>query len=297
MDRVIVSRARFAQVLALLGALTGLSNASAEPSAPVSTPEQPSDAAADGCIAQHRQAQVERSHGRLLAAHEQLRRCLLPACSPILREACATLLADIERDTPSVVLAAESPNGDLLNVTVEDAGKRIASRLDGVPIPLDPGEHQLEFRAAGMVPLNKVVVLRAGDRNRRIAVRLEPVALEISPHATLPPALPPNAPTTTRSHVWNYTLIGAGSAVGVAAIWMGASAMRDYRDAEDSCSPLCSEGRISAIHTKAIVADGLFVLSLATLSYGVFRILSTHDAPRATSVLLGPGSISARGRF
>lgn len=293
--RMSVKRPGFTALLAVLGALGFALRASAEPSAQVSTVESPSEQAADVCIARHRQAQVERSQGRLLAAHQQLRSCLLPGCSPILREACASLLADVERETPSVVFAANSKNGDLLNVTVDDAGTRIAAKLDGVPIRLDPGEHQLEFRAPGMVPLKKTVVLRAGDRNRRIAVQLEPVA-PARAHPAVLPAPAPNA-TTTRSHLLDYTLLGAGSALGVAAIWVGVSAANDYDDAEESCAPLCSKDRRDAIRTKAIVADGLLLLSLATVSYGMFRLLSTDDSSRAASVSLGPGSISARGRF
>ncbi|HKO47611.1 MAG TPA: hypothetical protein VJV79_07805 [Polyangiaceae bacterium] len=277
----------------MLGTLAFASNASAEPRPPASTSAQPSVAAADQCIAWHRQAQVERREGHLLTAHEQLRSCLTPQCSPVLREACATLLADLERDTPSVVLAADSEHGDLLNVTVDDAGTRIAARLDGVPIRLDPGEHQLEFRAAGMAPLKKSVVLRAGDQNRRIAVRLTPLEAPGAPR--LEPTTP--APSAARRHRWDYVLLGAGSALGVAAIGVGASAVNDYRDAEGSCAPLCSKQQSDAIHTKAIVADGLFVLSVAALSYGVYRLLSTGDSPRAASVWLGPGSVSAQGRF
>jgi hypothetical protein len=282
-------------LIAALSALAFASTASAEAGAVAS--EQPSAEAGDVCIARHRQAQVERREGRLIAAHEQLRSCLVPACSPILREACATLLAELERDTPSVVLAVDSPHGDLLHVTVDDAGKRIATKLDGVPISLDPGEHQLEFRATGMVPAKKTVVLRAGDQNRRIAVHLQPVTPLAAVHGAAPLEQTPKTTSATRDRRWDYALIGTGSALGIAAIWVGASAASDYQDAEDSCAPLCSKDRRDAIYTKAIVADGLFVLSVAALSYGVFRLLSTGDSPRATSVWLGPASISAQGRF
>jgi hypothetical protein len=271
------------------------SNASAETSAMASA--RPAEEAGDVCIERHRQAQVERREGHLLAAHEQLRSCLVPQCSPILREACAALLAELERDTPSVVLAADSQQGDLLNVTVDDAGRRIATKLDGVPISLDPGEHQLEFRAAGMAPSKETVVLRAGDKNRRIAVRLQPLTPKLTTRGAVPLEPVPKAQSPGRDRRWDYALIGAGSAIGIAGIWVGASAANDYRDAEDTCAPLCSDEQRDAIYTKSLVADGLFVLSLATLSYGVFRLLSTGSSPRATSVWLGPGSLSAQGRF
>lgn len=290
--RAIPKTAPLAVLSAVLGGFVFVGNAAAESSTQASRSQEPPEVA-DACIARHRQAQVERSKGQLLAAHEQLRSCLLPQCSPVLREACAALLAEVERDIPSVVLAADSSEGDLLNVTVDDAGRRIAARLDGVPIRLDPGEHSLEFRAAGMVPVKKVVVLRTGDQNRRIAVRLEPVR----PPASASAAVAPDAPPTKRSRLWDYSLLGAGSALGVAAIWVGASAASDYHEAEESCAPLCSKDRAGAIHTKAMIADGLLVLSVAALSYGTFRLLSTGDSPRATSVSVGPGSILARGRF
>jgi hypothetical protein len=242
-------------------------------------------------------AQADRQQGRLLAASVALRQCLTPECSPILREDCARLLSEVERDTPSVVLAAESAQGDLVQVTVYDGAYRIADALDGAAVRRDPGEHYFTFRAEGMKPETRFVVLRAGEHNRRIAVRLEPLPLataEPEPVSSLPvtPALPSRG-----DPVITYSLLGAGAALGVAGLWLGLSAKSDYEEAEESCAPVCRQVVRDRIRYKSLAADGLFVLSGAAVAFGVVRLLTTGGpTPRAT-VWLGPGQVTAKGRF
>ena len=283
---------------AALLATTAPADVNPSATAPLSLDAQ----ATDVCLAHHRQAQVDRREGRLLAAGKALRSCLVPVCSPVLREACASLLADVERDTPSVVLAADSEQGDLVNVSVYDADERIATSLDGVPLNLDPGQHRIEFRAHGLKPVARTVVLGAGDRNRRIAVRLEPSAeMNIRHDAPVPRANPLanplSSPRHERSRAWEIALVGSGAALGIAGVWVGLSARADYEDAKSSCAPLCSDERRSAISQKSLLADGLFVLSAAALGYGLFRLLSTDRSPRAVSLWLGPTALSAKGQF
>ena len=271
---------------ATLLATSALADVNTSTTAPLSSDAQ----ATDACLARHRQAQVDRREGRLLAAGKELRSCLTPVCSPVLRDACASLLADVERDTPSVVLAADSEQGDLVNVSVYDADERIAIALDGVPLNLDPGQHRIEFRARGLKPVARTVVLRAGDRNRRIAVRLEPIdGLTVLHDAP--------APLANERRVWEIALVGSGAALGIAGVWVGLSARADYEDAKSSCAPLCSNERRSAISQKGMVADGLFVLSTAALGYGLFRLLARGHSPRAVSLWLGPTALSAKGQF
>jgi hypothetical protein len=250
----------------------------------------------DVCIARHRDAQAHGRQGRLLRANEALRQCLSPECSPVLREDCARLLSEVERDMPSVVFVAESAEGDLVQVTVYDGEHRIASSLDGTALWLDPGEHHFTFQADGRVPVSRSVMLRVGERNRRVSAWLD----------LLPPRQPApktrllamTAPLgTRRDPTLTYSLLGAGAALGVSGIWLGVSARNNYVDAEASCAPLCSPDVQREIRVKALAADGLFVLSGALLVWGAVRLFSTGNEAKGTTVSLGAGLVTAKGRF
>lgn len=259
---------------------------------------------ADWCLERHRRAQAERREQRLLSASEALRECLTPMCSPVLREDCARLLTEVERDVPSVVFVAESEQGDLSNVTVYDGEHRIATALDGDSVELDPGEHHFTFHSPGMASATRSVVLRVGEQNRRVAVRL--VSLHVEP-ANAAPAAVPTAPAAVLTapamvappsdHTLTYALFGAGTALGLGGLWLALSAKSDYDEAETRCAPLCSERSQDRIRYKSLAADGLFVLSGATLAIAVVRLFAMGESGASASVWLGPGQVAARGRF
>lgn len=253
---------------------------------------------AEWCLERHRFAQAERRELRLLSASEALRQCLVPECSPVLREDCARMLDEVERDLPSVVFVAEAAQGDLADVTVYDGERRLASSLDGASIELDPGEHRFTFHAPGMAPATRSVLLRAGEQNRRVVVKLVPIR---STPVSAPPTAPAlGAPASTeprRDHTLTYALFGAGTALGLGGLGLALSAQRDYDHAEASCAPHCSERRQDRIRSKSLAADGLFVLSGATLAFAVVRLFSVGEPPVSASVWLGPGQVAARGHF
>jgi hypothetical protein len=251
----------------------------------------------DWCIARHREAQADRRQGRLLAANEALRQCLRPECSPVLREDCARLLTEVEQDIPSVVFVAESAEGDLAHVAVYDGQRRIASSLDGAALRLDPGEHNFTFEAAGRLPASRSVVLRVGERNRRIPVRLEPVPAPPTAPGPRRETVAAPAAAPGRDHSLTYSLLGTGAALGVSGLWLALSAKNDYDDAEAACAPKCGDAVQDEIRRKSLAADGLFVLSGALLAWGVVRLYTTGDRSPSATVWLGPGQVTAKGRF
>ena len=257
------------------------------------------------CIEHHRLAQAERRRGHLLASGNELRSCLTPECSPVLREACAALLTEVAQDTPSVVFTAESAERDLTTVTVYDGDTEIATTLDGSSLELDPGEHHFRFEAPGMAVASLVVVLRVGDHHRPVMASLTPVEplapVVPSPPTPSPPAPPPRVPHAVaaphRSHVWDYALFGSGAVFGIAGALFGLSARSDYLDAEKTCSPNCSASRQARIRRKDLAADNLFVLSVAATTYGVIRLFTVGKGHQKTAVSVGVGTLVAEGKF
>ena len=288
-------RARGAGLFALLGLVAP--GAFAQAPAPVTAPPP----TAEACIEHHRRAQAELRRGRLLASGNELRSCLTPECSPVLREACAALLNEVDRDTPSVVFAAEAAHRDVVAVAVFDSDLQVASALDGGALALDPGEHHFRFEAPGMAVATMVVVLRVGDHNRRVAVSLAPAELAPSRRPGSAPVPPPPVASpvgaTAHSYTLDYALLGAGAALGITGLAFGLSANSDYKNAEATCAPTCSESRQSRIRQKSLAADGLFVLSAAATAYGLIRLFSVGKGPEKATVSAGVGSLVAEGSF
>lgn len=256
----------------------------------------------DECIEHHRLAQVERRRGHLLASGNELRSCLSPECSPVLREACAALLTEVTEDTPSVVFITESGNRDLAAITVYDGDTELTTTLDGSALALDPGEHHFRFEAPGMAVASLVVMLRAGDHRHSVTVSLVPAARSTPPvpapappAPSLPPPLAAGAPLP--SHTWDYALLGTGAALGIAGAVFGLSARSDYRDAEATCSPFCSESRQARIRRKDFAADSLFVLSIAATTYGAIRLFTVGRGREKTTLNMGLGTLVAEGKF
>ncbi len=284
-----------AWAFAASAALCGM-RAQAQAAPPEAAPAQSEADRDDSCIARHREAQAHRRQGRLLRANEVLRQCLSPECSPVLREDCARLLGEVEKDMPSVVFVAESADGDLAQVTVYDGEHRIASSLDGTAVWLDPGEHHFTFQADGRVPVSRSIILRVGERNRRVSAWLDLLPPRQPAPKTRPPAkTAPLGPH--RDATLTYSLLGAGAALGVSGIGLGVSARKSYDEADASCAPLCSPGVQREIRNKSLAADGLFVLSAALLAWGAVRLFTTGDEAKSTTVSLGAGRVTAEGRF
>jgi hypothetical protein len=291
--------------LVLIACVLVASRARADPPAATSAPD------GDRCIAHHKEAQILRAQGSLLTASKELQRCLHPACSPVLREACAALLEEVERDTPSIVFAAESDGVDLTDVRVYDGGALLFGRITGRAVALDPGVHQLRFEANGKQPLDKTIVLRVGEKNRTVNANLP--ALERSAKLAPPPsvsrgAVPAVAPVTPSRPTGesparalsfaDYAPFGVGLLLGVAGLVVALDARGDLEDAKRTCSPLCSDARQERILGKSLAADGLFVLTGAAFAYGTFRIVTREpDASPAAAIIIEPGYVGGRVRF
>src|SRR5262249_45056574 len=113
--------------------------------APSVAADEPPPDVKRACLAVHKEAQVHKREGRLLAAREALLQCKKEACPSVIRTDCGDWLAEVERLTPSIILSARTKGGDESDVRVLMDGKLIATRLDGKSIPVDPGEHNFRF--------------------------------------------------------------------------------------------------------------------------------------------------------
>jgi hypothetical protein len=148
----------------------------------------------EACIHAADAGQKLRDNGSYRQAREQFIACAAEECPGEVRKGCVGWLAEVQKLTPTVVFAARSHGKEVTDVRVSVDGVPVAGRIDGKPVALDPGEHRFRFERAGEPAAEETAVVVAGERERRISMRLTPDPLQsTSPTGALPPQ-PTGAP-------------------------------------------------------------------------------------------------------
>lgn len=201
----------------------------------------------DACLRAADEAQVLRDRGKLQRARESLLTCSRSACPRLVRADCAGWLADVDARLPSVVLAAQDPQGrDAASVKVTVDGVALDEGISGRSLPLDPGAHRFVFERAGAPALEQAVVLREGERRRLVSVRFP------APDGGAAPAPPPPGRGALAAAITlgGVTLAGGGVFAGLAL-----GAKRDFDHLRTTCAPRCPPALVAPVRTKEIAAD------------------------------------------
>src|SRR5690606_7554226 len=155
-------------VVGAVGALALASSAAAqEPGA-----EAPSKA---GCARAYESSQESRAAGQLQETRARRSICARPECPSFVQKGCARWLGEVEQELPSVVLRAEGLDPAAareVNVTID--GQAVPGALDGAPIPLDPGRHELVAEGPGQPRMARVILAQQGVQNRTVTLDFEP---------------------------------------------------------------------------------------------------------------------------
>jgi hypothetical protein len=240
------------------------------------------------CSAKYQSAQRWRAAGKLTLARADLLRCAEPACPTFVSNDCKTWLAELDDELPTLVYAVlDSNGGDLPNAVLRVDGADVAHATDGLGHPIDPGEHVVDVSAGGQ-SLRQQIVVRVGEKSRRIELRLAVAPDESASVST----------STTRIPTATYVLGG----VGVAAIatgsvlWIvGSNAAKTYND--DCATIGCTESQREHAHTLLTAGDVAWGVGLAAGIGAVAVFLLNRELPAAPTVSFGPASVSLSGRF
>jgi hypothetical protein len=184
----------------------------------VGTAARADDAA---CIAASEQALSLRKEGKLHDELKQLAVCAEASCPAEVVAECARRIADVDAAMPTLILGAKDGAGnDLSAVTVSMDGAVLVRSLDGRPIAIDPGAHLFRFETPGQPPLEKTLVLREREKDRRenVVVGAPPVAAPPAATVTVGSAAPP--PPSHVSPRKTLALVSGG--LGVAGVALGA---------------------------------------------------------------------------
>ncbi len=247
--------------------------------------EQPPAEPVD-CAGAYESAQTERRDGHLKAAREHAKTCSQERCNPAIVAECIELYETIGKEIPSIVLAARQAGGGYLaEVSVEMDGEPIVERLDGKPVELDPGMHQLRFSVPGREPIELSHVALVGDRNRVVEVVFGEAE---APPTSAPsdPGLPPPAATPEDRGIplASYILAGASVVSFGAFAYLRITGIQDHDELESSCSPGCDPEEVDEIRDKftySYYAAGLGAATLAAATIVYFTVSGPSDDAEA----------------
>jgi hypothetical protein len=262
------------------------------------------------CIAASEQALTLRKQGKLHETLKQLALCADAACPGEVKSDCTTRIADVNAAMPTLILAAKDGSGnDLYDVTVTMDGTPVATKLDGRPLVLDPGEHAFHLQTAGQAPVDKTLVLREGDKDRRETIVIGPPPPVPAPAPTPAPA-PGEEPRPAGSW-WTTqrTLAVVGGGLGIVGLGMGSvfgvfALSSQSSEKTDCASPTsCTNhkqatqdystaGTDATLSTVSFIAGGVFLAAGAVLWFT--QPSETGASPATGRLYLAP-STTGRG--
>jgi hypothetical protein len=217
-------------------------------------------------------------------------------CPALVKADCADLLARVDAEVPSVVLVVRDEKGsDRADVRLFVDGEAVRDHLDGMPVAMDPGEHVLRFEAVGAGAVERHVVLRMGEKGRRVAVVLHAAAAvggapspapSPAPPAAAPapsPAIAIAAPPAEATHVspYAYVLGGLSLAALGSFTYFAISGKSLEQSLAGSCSPGCTDPQVAPVRRDYLAAD--ISLGVAAVSLGAALWLFFH--PSRTSAV------------
>jgi len=249
------------------------------------SPHSYADKPVRACIAAHADGQVARDEKRLLQAQDYFMACSADICPALIRKECVTLSETVKGLQPSVVLSARDSAG--AEAAVAHAlvdGRRAVRGLDGRPLELDPGAHQIELILVDGRHQLLTVDLREAEKAKPV------VATFTEPSPVRRDSV--RATAKSGSHPLAYAFGGVGL-VALGAFGVFALDGRHKEYALDRCAPHCVKQDVDAMRRTYHWADALLAVSVVSLGASTYLFLQrTEEQQQGSAVWLG-----ARGCF
>jgi hypothetical protein len=269
------------------------------------------------CVAAADSSLQLREQHKLRAARAQMLVCAASSCPAAVQSECLRRVDQVNGAIPTVVFEAKDAAGnDLSNVKVDVDGQPLTDRLDGSSLQVDPGEHHFHFTAPGGVVVDKTLVVREGEKERRenivVGAVSPPSVAQPAPAAATAPG-PESASSSEDPGESRRTIayvVGGAGIVGLAiGTIFGVMASSSASSSKNECSTSSctnyskslsdynSASTDGTISTVAFVAGGAAVAAGAILFFTAPKASSSGTGFRwqfSPSVATGLG-LSVRG--
>ena len=229
------------------------------------------------CVKASEVGQSLRDEGKYLRAREKFLVCSRDVCPAVVRRDCVGWLTEVDTSLPSVVISATDSGHDVSDVKVTIDGTPVVGKLEGKPIPLDPGAHALHYEHAGQKPIDDQIVVRAGEKNRLVKVSFGtvPSAAPLAA-AGAPGAAPVVVPQAKPPSPVAYVLGGVGIVGMIGWAYFGLTGTSDAHTLRATCAPNCSTSAVSHVNTKLALADAGMAVGIAGIVSGGIVFLATR---------------------
>jgi hypothetical protein len=229
------------------------------------TPANAADPTTADCLAAaDRSADLRPAH-KLRETRDKLLICSAATCPNDVRDECVRRLTEVNAAMPTIVFETkDSAGNDVAAVKVTMDGQLLATRLEGVALSIDPGEHSFVFDAAGQPPVQKSLVIREGEKDRRERIVLSPAMGSRANEA--------ETEKPRHSGLLGWSLVGGGLALGVAGGVLMASesssassaATSRDRSSYNNAQTLWTAGLVGSIAgAAAVVGGGILLLTVS----------------------------------
>lgn len=217
------------------------------------------------------------------------RACSQPSCPAIVRKDCAKWLSEVDETQPSIVIAAQDAAGaDLSAVKVLVDDRQVATKADGSPIVVDPGEHTLRVEAPGHAPLTQRLVVRVSEKNRLVRVVFQDGAKAAPPAPVGPPrpsteASAPASSSSSGSLVLPLVLTGVGVLALGSFGYFGLTSKSDLSKLRTDCAPFCDQSQLDDVKSRMLIADVSLGVGIVALGVAAVLFVSRGAARSATT--------------
>lgn len=269
------------------------------------------DPAVSECLRASSASLTAANEHKLRAERAELLICAQDSCPPEIRKECLRRVEQVNASIPTVVFEVTDARGnDVSAIRLTMDGELLAERLDGTALAVDPGEHEFVFESPQVPTLTRRFVLRAGEKDRRIPIRLEgpgaagaasaPTQATGTASDLRPP--PQSDPGTDRSSSTQQTLgwiaLGTG-AVGLStwaltgALALSKKGAIDEDCPKNTCSTSVRDEASEYNRLRTVSTIGFFT-GIAAAGAGLALLLTAPEAaPRSGGIRPWVGLTSA----
>jgi hypothetical protein len=216
------------------------------------------------CLQHHVHGQELRARGGLRAARAEFRACAHDDCPAEVKIDCTQWLSELGTAIPTLVIEIRDADGrDVTDASVSANDEPIAGYLSGQEVELDPGQHKLRVTREDGTRVEEDVVMRVGDRARRVRFTLPRPKVEAAP-------VPHAITTARRTPPAVYVLGAVAAAAGASFAAFGIAGYVQHRHLQDVCGPSCDAGRVDVVRNEYLISDVSLGVSLVTAGLALF---------------------------